>query len=165
MNTRKGSRGVTLVELCVGLAVLAILASMGAPSFRASLRAAAVRTATYELLAGLQQARGHSIVEARPALFCPSDPADNCLPAAAPAQAWRSSTEGAASASFDRHALPAGVRVRSSRSPLRFWPDSLSASTGTLTICDVQGIAAPRAIVLSQSGRARIGTALPAACG
>ena len=46
--------------------------------------------------------------------------------------------------------------VRSSRSPLWFSPDALGASTGTLTICDEQGVAPPRAIVLSLSGRARL---------
>ena len=54
-----------------------------------------------------------------------------------------------------RHVLPAGVVLRASRTPLRFWPDSLAASTGTLTICDERGIAPPRAIVVSQGGRAR----------
>jgi type IV fimbrial biogenesis protein FimT len=164
MSIRKGSRGVTLIELCVGLAVIAVLAGMGAPSFRASLRAAAVRTATYELLIALQQARAQSIVESQPALFCPSNLAGDCLPAGTRAPAWRSSMEGAASDAIEPNALPAGVQVRSSRSPLRFWPDSLSASTGTLTICDEQSVAAPRAIVLSQSGRARIGAPAAADC-
>jgi hypothetical protein len=63
------------------------------------------------------------------------------------------------------HELPSGVVVRASRAPLRFWPDALTASTGTLTICDVQRVAPPRAIVVSLSGRARLSPAAVSACG
>src|SRR5436189_5113960 len=58
--------GVTLIELLFGLAIVAILAGMAVPGFQQTLRAAAVRAATYELLAGVQQTRGGSIVESRP---------------------------------------------------------------------------------------------------
>jgi hypothetical protein len=56
------------------------------------------------------------------------------------------------------------VELRATRSPLRFWPHAHAASTGTLTICDIQAIAAPRAIVISQSGRARLAPAPAEAC-
>ena len=46
--------GVTLIEMLFGLAIVAILAGMAVPGFHQSLRASAVRAATYELLAGLQ---------------------------------------------------------------------------------------------------------------
>lgn len=165
MRCRKGLRGITLIELCFGLAIVAMLAGMAAPGFHSSLRAAAVRSATFELLAGLQQTRGNAILESRPANLCPSDAAGNCLSAYTPSSYWRASVE----TDTDRpppvsHALPAGVVVRASRSPLRFWPDALRASTGTLTICDSHGIAPPRAIVLSLSGRARLTTAASSAC-
>jgi prepilin-type N-terminal cleavage/methylation domain-containing protein len=155
MRNRK-NRGVTLIELCFGMAIVALLAGLAAPGFRASLRVAAVRAGTFELLAGLQRTRGNSIVESRPQMLCPSDPAGNCRSAAEASGYW--------SASLETRALPDGVVVRASRSPLRFWPDSLSASTGTLTICDLHGIAPPRAIVLSQTGRARLTEAQASAC-
>jgi len=162
---RKSNRGVTLVELCFGMTILVLLAGLAAPSFRASARVAAVRAGTYELLAGLQQTRGASILESRPAFLCPSDADGTCLPAAQASTSWQASLEaGANPAQLEHHALPAGVTVRASRSPLRFWPDALAASTGTLTICDVQRVAPPRAIVLSLSGRARIATAPATAC-
>ena len=57
-----------------------------------------------------------------------------------PSSYWRAAlqTPAARQAPPVLHALPAGVVVRASRSPLRFWPDAQSASTGTLTICDTQ---------------------------
>jgi type IV fimbrial biogenesis protein FimT len=158
-------RGVTLVELLFGMAIVAVLAGLAAPGFRTSLRAAAVRAGTYELLTGLQQARSHSILESRPGTLCPSDAAGGCLPAGASAAFWQSSIQaGGTPVALEHHPLPSGITVRASRSPLTFWPDSLASSTGTLTICDTQGIAAPRAIVLSASGRARLTAAADAAC-
>lgn len=157
------ANGTTLLELLVGLGIVAVLAGMAAPGFLASLRGAAVRTATYELMVGLQQARANSIMESRPGVLCPSDGV-GCSGANVPARAWISFLEvGGNPAGLRRHPLPAGVIVRASRAPLRFWPTALAASPATLTICDERGIAPPRAIVISQSGRARF--AEQAQCG
>jgi len=169
MRTRK-YRGVTLLELVFGMALLALLAGLAVPGFRTSLRAAAIRSASFELLAGVQQARAHSILESRPGLLCLTDAAGACLAAGAPASSWRSYLEpgpdsaGAGPRQLGGQVLPRGVMVRSSRSPLRFWPTAFAASPGTLTICDLRNEVAPRAIVISQSGRARLASGSPSAC-
>ena len=166
MRMWNGSRGVTLIELCFGLAIVAMLAGLAVPGFRADLRAGAVRSATYELLAGLQQARVGSIVEGHTGVLCLSDAAGNCLANGVSATAWQAFLEiEGRPALLSAHTLPAGVALHSSRAQLKFWPDSSAASTGTLTICDSQRVARPRAIVLSQGGRARLATAPEAACG
>jgi len=157
MRMRKGSRGVTLIELCVGLAVVAVLAGLAVPQFRADLRAGAIRGATFELLAGLQQARAASIVEGRTGVLCLSDAAGHCVPEGAPAGSWVAFLEvNGRPTPLAGQSLPPGIFVRTSRARLVFWPDTLAASTGTLTICDSQRIARPRAIVVSQGGRARV---------
>jgi type IV fimbrial biogenesis protein FimT len=157
--------GVTLLEMLFSLMVVAILAGLAVPGFHQALRTTAVRAATYEILAGLQQTRGRSILESKPGLLCPSDAAGHCLPAATPASFWGWATEAAGRAStLEANALPTGVVARASRSPVRFWPHGLNASPATLTICDLQGVAPPRAIVVSVTGRARIATALDSAC-
>ena len=158
----RASRGITLVELCFGLAILALVAGLAAPGFRATLRASAMRAATFELLAGLQQVRAHSILESRPGSLCPGDDT-GCLPASLPASAWRAFLDDDPESPV-LHPLPRGVQLRATRSPIRFWPDAHAASAGTLTICDTQGIAAPRAIVVSALGRARVAEAPRDAC-
>ena len=106
--------GVTLIEMVFGLAIVGILAGMAVPGFRQSLRASAVRAATYELLAGLQQARANSIVESQPGMLCPSDPAGNCLPAATASAFWRWSVDAPGRApELGVRALPEGVVARS----------------------------------------------------
>lgn len=147
------------------LGLLALLAGLAAPGFRASLRAAAVRSASFELLAGLQQARANSILQALPGQLCHANSAGGCLPATAMGSAWRSWLEaGGEQRQLAGQSLPQGVVLRANRSPIRFWPSSYSASAGTLTICDEQGVAAPRAIVISQGGRARLAAGSPLAC-
>jgi Tfp pilus assembly protein FimT len=156
------ARGVTLLELCFGLGLMALVAGLAAPGFRATLRVTAVRAATFELMAGLQQTRANSIVESRPGSFCPGD-ASGCLPASVPGTSWRAQLDGSPDAAIVR-LLPRGVRVLATRSPIRFWPTAHAASAGTLTICDTQGIAPPRAIVVSATGRARLADAPDDAC-
>lgn len=150
------------MELLFSLGLLALLAGLAAPDLRASLRAAAVRSATFELAVGLQQIRAESILESRPAALCPTDSSGNCLAAGAEGAGWRAFLEdGAIRRDLGNRSLPPGVWVRATRSPVRFWPSSFAASAGTLTICDAQGLAAPRALVISATGRARqdMGTA------
>jgi type IV fimbrial biogenesis protein FimT len=157
------ARGFTLLELCVGLALVAVLAGMAVPSFRHGLRNAAVRAAAHALMTGLQQTRATAILESRPGVFCLSDTAGNCRDS--DAVAWSAFLE------FDHmtrpiaaRALPAGITLRSTRSRVRFSARALASSTATLTICDAQGVAAPRAIVISQNARARFAVASEAAC-
>jgi type IV fimbrial biogenesis protein FimT len=160
MQRRQGSPGVTLVELVFCVAVVGILAAIAVPSLRSALRAAAVRSATFELLAGLQQARASAITSARPATWCLSDTGGQCLAGNGPAQAWVAFLQDSGHpAPLAGGALPRGIELRATRPRLTFAPDDLAASTGTLTICDRQGIAPPRAIVLSQSGRVRLADA------
>jgi type IV fimbrial biogenesis protein FimT len=160
---RRNDSGVTLLELCFGLAIVAILAGLAAPGFQSSLRTAAVRSAAFEVMAGIQQTRADAIVHSRTGVWCLASAAYTCLSGSSPAGAWRSFLEGEP-VHASTHALPRGVVLRASRAVLRFWPSSLGASTGTLTICDERRLAAPRAIVISQTGRARFAAPDPAVC-
>jgi prepilin-type N-terminal cleavage/methylation domain-containing protein len=156
--------GFTLVELlfCVGL--LALLAGLAVPGLQSTLRASALRAAAFELAAGLQQTRANAILESRPALLCLVDSSGNCL-ASGPAAGWRAFLDtGGARRDMGGQALPSGVVLRATRSSIHFWPSSLAASAGTLTICDEHHVAAPRAIVISATGRARMSPADEGAC-
>jgi Tfp pilus assembly protein FimT len=165
MNSRQGSRGLTLLELCFGLAVVGVLAGLSVPGFRHSLRTAAVRSASLELLAGLQQARTHAILQSRAGALCPLGGDGQCQAAGRPAAAWGWFLEaGDHRQVLGGQALPSGITVRATRSPLQFYPHSQAASPGTLTICDRAGVAAAKSLVVSLSGRARLQDARPGAC-
>ena len=170
MRIRNGSRGVTLIELLFGVAIVGILAGLAFPSMRTALRAGSVRTATFELMAGLQQARASSIAAARPGVFCLTEKTGSgneaCLPDGGTGSAWRAFLEAdGRQLPLAARDLPPGIRLKANRARLAFWPDSLSASAATLTICDVAGLVRPREIVINQAGRLRLGESGEAACG
>jgi type IV fimbrial biogenesis protein FimT len=57
----KRTRGFTLIELMVTLAVLVILLGLGVPSFRAFIGSQKVKSGTYELMTSLVLARSEAV--------------------------------------------------------------------------------------------------------
>lgn len=56
-----GMRGFTLIELIFTVAVMAVLASLAAPSFRQFIATQRIRNASFDLMAGLTLARSEAI--------------------------------------------------------------------------------------------------------
>ena len=165
MKTRQGSHGVTLIELCFCVAVVAILAGLAVPGLRSALRNAAMRGVVLDLLTGLQQTRTSSIAQTRPGVFCLSDIEGHCVAGGGTAVAWAAFLEGRGGRTpLAGGPLPHGLELRATRPKLNFWPDSLAATTSTLTICDRGGFARPRSLVISQNGRVRLAEGAPGAC-
>lgn len=63
-------RGFGLLELMITVALLAILAGIALPSFQTTIRSNRVTTATNNLLAAINQARGEAVTRARPVTVC-----------------------------------------------------------------------------------------------
>jgi type IV fimbrial biogenesis protein FimT len=61
--------GVTLIELCVVMAIVAILYSQAAPAFSAWVQNAQIRTAAESIQSGLQLARSEAIRRNRSVIF------------------------------------------------------------------------------------------------
>jgi type IV fimbrial biogenesis protein FimT len=58
---RTTQRGMTLVEIAIGLILVALLAALAVPSFRDWIQNAQVRTATESITEGLQLARAEAV--------------------------------------------------------------------------------------------------------
>jgi type IV fimbrial biogenesis protein FimT len=58
---KRRARGATLVELMIGLAVLALLVGIGVPAFRDMMKNYQIRTAAESLIGGLQTARNEAV--------------------------------------------------------------------------------------------------------
>jgi len=66
---RTTQRGATLVELAIGLILVALLAALAVPSFRDWIQNAQVRTATESIAEGLQLARAEAVRMNGPVAF------------------------------------------------------------------------------------------------
>lgn len=78
MSRRHALCGLTLVELLVGVALLAILLALAAPSFQAQLAAAQLTSATNALMGSLLQARAQAIRVGQRVTVCRSVDLQQC---------------------------------------------------------------------------------------
>jgi type IV fimbrial biogenesis protein FimT len=61
LAVKRLQRGVSLIELCIGVAILAILSAMAAPSFNAWIQSSQIRTSAESIQNGLQLARAEAV--------------------------------------------------------------------------------------------------------
>lgn len=61
LNTRYKLRGVSLVELLIGLVIVGILLMLGVPAFSSWIQNTRIRTTSESLLSGLQLARAEAV--------------------------------------------------------------------------------------------------------
>ena len=71
MRCRGASRGFTLVELLVVLALVAIIATLAAPSFQRAIANQKLNVAASDLMVSVMQARGEAIKNNRQAIVQP----------------------------------------------------------------------------------------------
>ena len=72
LNARPPLAGVTLIELMVAIAVLAILLAVGLPAYREWIQNTQLRTAAESVLNGLQLARAEAVKRNSPVTFAVS---------------------------------------------------------------------------------------------
>lgn len=131
MNERDHIRGVSLVEACTVLAVIAVLAASAAPSFKQARTRKAVEGAAAELAAQLHLARNEAQALATPVrLSLYATPSGTCaLVHTGPATACSCGVGTAATCSGEAQALHAmtlnantGVRLQANVSSMLFDP-------------------------------------------
>ncbi|MEW9573047.1 GspH/FimT family pseudopilin [Rhodanobacter sp. Si-c] len=162
------TRGFTLVELVVTLAVLAILIMVAVPGFRDTIRRSRVSSASNALLADLRYARAEAINRGQLVSLCPSSDGGNCT---ADGSAWDAGwlvytyPAGAASANTAYAAGNILLRTGATRPGV-----TISASTADVVSFGQQGQLRPGAalsfrtcIRASGSGAGENATAVPGA--
>lgn len=160
--------GMTLLELVLTLAILAIVSTAAMPAF-ADLRRNAVRTATVnDFLHALYLARSEAINRMEVVSVCKSVDGRRCgndLPG------WNTGWLVFANRDRDQPPVvdpdepvlrtwsgwPAGS-ITANRPAFSFRPVQQSGVNGTVLFCDAGGAASARAIVISQTGRPRATT-------
>jgi len=157
--------GYTLIELILGLAVIAATLAWGVPSFGTLVRDAARTREVNQFVQAVYLARSEAIKRNGVVSLCPSRNGATCSPDALWNTGWLIFVNLDRDSPASRDAGEPLLRVyepwdaghiTSNRSTLSFRPFGQMGVTATVTFCDDRGSRAARAVIISQTGRPRI---------
>ncbi len=167
-------RGITLIELLVGLAVVAILLTVGVPSFTGLLSQWRQQAAIDTFVADIHLARSSARRTSRPVFMCALDAADANRCTASPqwTAGWIVFADANGNNAFDvgeteiaRRAAPGGLAVlvqENSAAQLVFRADgSLRGISARVTVQASGGRTDAQRVILNSTGRARVGPDAP----
>lgn len=165
-DARYGSRGFTLAELMVTLAVLAVTVTIGVPAFAGVLQRAREANAYHLLTASLATARLAAVKTGAAVTACPSSDGATCRRDLVWDEGWIVYTDpGAddqpanAAAVLQRvDGIGAGIALRSTRGRhrVRFTPDGWSyGSNLSIRLCAEKDARLLGKVVVNNAGRPR----------
>ncbi|PKO39027.1 MAG: hypothetical protein CVU33_06565 [Betaproteobacteria bacterium HGW-Betaproteobacteria-6] len=160
--------GLTLVELMVTLAVLAILLSIAVPSFQSAIATSQLTSSTNDLIATLAQARMEALRQGKRVTVCISSNGTQCATSGTWQQGWitfTDTTRSGTTANVDNGeailhsngARQGDISVAGSGNTAQYisfgpegrsWTMSGAAQTGTIRVCSTSSH-------LSDASRAR----------
>ncbi|MEZ5635523.1 MAG: GspH/FimT family pseudopilin [Burkholderiaceae bacterium] len=157
-------RGMSLIELLAGLAVVAILLGIAVPSFQGSIDATNSTTVRANIVNSVQRAVTQATLTNTRTVLCPSANGQSCDGGADWSAGWigfmdrnGNREHDAGEHLLDRiERLPEGVRMTTSagRTRLVFQPSASNGGSNVrFTICDRRGPAKAQSLVLSNKGR------------
>lgn len=165
MAARQRTRGFSLYELLMTLAIAALVLTIGLPSFGGIVADNRLRAETDALFHALHLARKASIVRRKVVSLCPSSEGQTCEAT----EEWSSGWIMFVDADRDsppqvddgetvllRHRVDHRVRIVANRRSFTLRSTQLRATNGTLVICDRTGRAQARGLVVSYTGRPRV---------
>lgn len=171
------SRGVTLFELMIALAIAGVIITLGVPSFRAVIANQQMSAATNEMVMTLNLAKSEAVKRVAYVSICKSTDGLTCNLAAPGWDAGWIVFANTTNANLD--SLDVGdelirvfpqlrdsftfISIGTINSFLSFRPSGTVGTavgnlTGTMTMCDDRGALSARGIVLGPSGRWHVST-------
>jgi type IV fimbrial biogenesis protein FimT len=151
--------GITLIELLMAIAIVAVLAGIAVPAFDGIMLNARRAAAMDGLVRAAWFARTEALQRGRPVILCAAGVDDAC---AADTAAWSAgwlvmpADEPGNALRRGAGATDPRARLLANRHSFRFEPHDRRSTNGTLAWCDRRGAGAARAIVISPTGRPRL---------
>ena len=161
----RDARGYSLYELIMTLALAALILPLGLPSFGSILAGSRLRAEANALFDNIYLARKESVVRRRAVTLCPSRDGQSCEPETDWSGGWirfvntdrdDPPVRDPGEAVLHHHQVDPAVRITANRRGFTLRSTELRATNGTLVVCDRAGRAAPRAVVVSYTGRPRV---------
>lgn len=160
---RGRSRGFTLIEQVMVVAILAVLVGIASPSLAGLVRRGRVQSAQMDFLGALGYARGQAVLRRTRVLFCPTIDHARCSEDNHWNNGWLVGVDRDHDNQPDEAPLRVGeaharllIRSSESRRHVTFLPDgSASGSNLTLLFCNRDQAGDTLGVVVSNSGRAR----------
>lgn len=168
------TKGFTLVEALIAMAVAAILLAVAVPSWSHAMAAANAGSVRARLAASLLDAVRHSVLAESEVVVCPIGASGHCSGSANWDGGWIVFADLNGNRIPDQNetrlsggpALPENVHLRTtaSRTRLVFQPNGGNAGSNvTFTLCDARGPKSATTLVLSNAGNLRPGQPTQAA--
>ena len=165
MVSGRKAGGFSLYELIITIGVVALVMSLGVPSFGRMLANHRLKVEVDALFHAVHLARKESIVRRRAVTLCPSRGGENCEPGFDWSEGWimfvnldrdAPATRDAGEALLQRFSVSLHNQVTANRRSFSFRTTALRATNGTFIFCDKARRASPRALIVSYTGRPRV---------
>ena len=165
------AKGMTLVELLIVLAILILVAGLSLPDLHAMAAGSRVKATATRFMTHVNLARITAIMRARRVVLCPSADGSRCLPDGYWHLGWlvfidldsdREHTANEPLLEVGGAAEAITLVTSRMRRRMVFYPTGMSpGSNGTFVTCSTSEGAAPLAVIVSNSGRARLSRRRP----
>lgn len=157
--------GYSLLELLVTLTLVALVLTLGVPSFDRIVADHRLRIEINTLFHNVHLARKESIVRRRAVTLCPSLDGHSCDPGNNWSKGWirfvnndrdEPPVRDPGEPLLFRHDVSTRTKITANRHGFTLRTTALRATNGTLVVCDREDRADPRALVISYTGRPRV---------
>ncbi len=165
MLIRRATGGYSLYELIITIGLVALVMSLGVPSFGKILANHRLKVEVDALFHAVHLARKESVMRRRAVTLCPSLDGQNCEPQFDWSDGWimfvNLDRDVPATRDSDEPLLQrfSGIlhnEVTANRRSFSFRTTALRATNGTFIFCDKARRGATRALVVSYTGRPRV---------
>lgn len=165
MLIRRAAGGYSLYELIITIGVVALIMTLGVPSFGKMLADHRLKVEVDALFHAIHLARKESIVRRRAVTLCPSQDGEKCDSGFDWSVGWimfvnldrdMPASRDPGEPVLQRFSVSLHNEVVANRRSFSFRTTELRATNGTFIFCDKARRAVPRALIVSYTGRPRV---------